>query len=123
MPSTAAFQLTDGVTPIDFRPDSVSATNVLFYEDADKPMADLQKVNYDRPQNGTAIRRSMRINVPHKVNEGTAEESTIWLTAKVEFVMDKKSTAAMRKALVDYTSSLVSQTASRAVVESPEWFW
>lgn len=124
MPNISAFDLTDGTAILTVRPDNASSKNVLFIEDdALKPLNELAKVNYDRPQNGDSIRRTCRINLPFKINQGETTEEVIWLTAKIDFVMDKRSTAAMRTQLRQYAGSLIDAVATTKTVETPEWFW
>lgn len=124
MPNMAAFTINDGSNDIAFRPDSVTPTNTLFYEDdAQKSLAELAKVNYDRPTKGNTLRRTIRINVPVKVMEGTAEEQTVWMSARTEFVIDNRVSSADRQRLVNLQSSLVAGTTTAPVVVTPEWFW
>lgn len=124
MPNLAPFNVNNGTVDVSYRPDSVTGTNVLFYEDDEtKQLAELGKVNYDRPAKGDTLRRTCRINVPHKINEGTSEEQTIWLTGRIEYVIDKRATKAMRDDLIARVTSLSSASATVATISTPEWFW
>lgn len=124
MPNMATVTLTDGTTPIAFRPDSVSATNALLMENnPQKPLNELAKVNYDRPKNGNTTRRTMRINLPFKVTGPDGAEEVIWLTFRGEAIADTRATAAMRGQLLSYAASGISDSAFIASFGNPEWFW
>lgn len=123
MPQVTPLVLNDGLVDVTFRPDSLSKTNALFIEEsATLPANQLAKVNVDRPETNTAIRRALRINVP--TNIGTTEEpKVIWNSAKTEFVFDKNSTEEMRERVKVLHAAQLAQTMSNDVVVKVEWLY
>lgn len=124
MPNTAPITINDGTSDITFSPDSASSTHVVLQNQAVSVIAERELLHFDRSaQEGTQVRRSIRLNMPYVETDANGAEATKFISVKMEMVAPKTSSVTNRVRAKTIAEGAFASSQADAVFTVPEWFW